>query len=285
MKLPVREGQVSRLLAILFLCLAFPFAALADDLPALSGRVVDAAGLLDPATEAALTTKLADYEKKSSDQIVVATVPSLGGEEIEPYANRLYRAWKLGQAKENNGVLVLVARDDRKMRIEVGYGLEGTLTDLQSKLIIENTMKPAFRKGDFAGGITQAVDDIITVLSGNAAELEARFKRNPQGSDDGGFPPELVIFVLVWVGIFALGFGGSVLPPIFGRKIGPNSYRWLGMTFNYNQRRATGSGWIVGSGTGSGWSSGSGGGWSGGGGGGFSGGGGSSGGGGASGSW
>ena len=104
---------------------------------------------------------------------------SLDGEPIEPYANRLFRAWGLGQAGENNGILLVVAKNDRKMRIEVGYGLEGTLTDLHTKLIIENTMVPAFRAGDFAGGISRAVDDIIMVLEGNAAELEARGERNP----------------------------------------------------------------------------------------------------------
>ena len=106
--------------------------------------------------------------------------PSLDGEEIEPYANRLFRFWKLGQAKENNGVLLLVAPNDRKMRIEVGYGLEGTLTDLHTKLIIENDMVPAFRAGDFSGGIAKAVDDMVMVLEGNPEELEARGERNQQ---------------------------------------------------------------------------------------------------------
>ncbi|RWQ31053.1 MAG: hypothetical protein EOS20_30655, partial [Mesorhizobium sp.] len=115
-------------LLCLSLFLPLPLTALAAELPILTGRVVDNAGIIDAATEAALTRKLADFEAKGSDQIVVATVPSLDGEEIEPYANRLFRAWKLGQAGEDNGVLLLVANNDRKMRIEVGYGLEGTLT-------------------------------------------------------------------------------------------------------------------------------------------------------------
>ena len=130
--------------------------------------------MIDPATEAALDAEACGFREEGSDQIVVATIPSLDGEAIEPYANRLFRSWKLGQAGENNGVLLLVAPNDRKMRIEVGYGLEGTLTDLHTKLIIENTMVPAFRAGDFSGGISKAVDDIIMVLEGNAAELEAR---------------------------------------------------------------------------------------------------------------
>ena len=276
----VSDRQPWRVLAwAALLCLLVPLAgALAQaELPKLTGRVVDDAGMMDAATKAALTQKLADFEKKGSDQIVVATIPSLDGEEIEPYANRLFRFWKLGQAKENNGVLLLVAKNDRKMRIEVGYGLEGTLTDLHSKLIIENDLVPAFRAGDFSGGIEKAVDDIIMVLEGNPEELEARGARNQQSSYNGD-DLFFAVFITIWALIFFGGFAMAILPPIFGTKIGPGRYRWLGMTFD-NRRRSS-RGWSSGGG---GWSSG-GGGWSSGGGG-FSGGGGSSGGGGASGSW
>ena len=262
------------LLLVLLLCLP-AFA----QLPALTGRVVDAAGMIDAATEAALTAKLAAFEQKSSDQIVVATVAGLGGEAIEPYANRLFRQWGLGQGGENNGILLLVARDDRKMRIEVGYGLEGTLTDLHSKLIIENTMVPAFRAGDFAQGISAAVDDIIMVLEGNGAELEARARRNqPAGAGIDWF---VVAFIVIWASLLFGSIGFSILAPIYGRKIGPGRYEWLGIEVDTNARSGSGrsggggSGWSSGSGS-SGWSSGGGG---------FSGGGGSSGGGGASGSW
>ena len=154
-------------LALLIAALALAWPAAAAELPALTGRVVDAAGMIDPATKAALERTLADFEKTSSDQIVVATIPSLDGEEIEPYATRLFRLWKLGRAKENNGVLLLVALNDRKMRIEVGYGLEGTLTNLHCKRIIEHDMVPAFRAGDFSGGISKAVDDMVMVLEGS----------------------------------------------------------------------------------------------------------------------
>jgi uncharacterized protein len=255
----------------LLLALFAVASAIAAPLPELTGRVVDNAGMIDPATKADIERKLADYEKKSSDQIVVATVDSLDGEAIEPYANRLFRAWHLGQAGENNGVLLLVAKNDRKMRVEVGYGLEGTLTDLHSNLIVEG-MVAAFRKGDFSGGISHAVDDIIAVLSGNAAELEARAARNQNTQDDFDWPS--ILFIIVWGTLFFGGFATAILPPIFGRKIAPHSYRWLGRTFTYNQGSSSGSG-------GGGWSSGGGF----GGGGGFSGGGGSSGGGGASGGW
>jgi uncharacterized protein len=279
-----RLGAVfATLLLALFLAGA---GAHAGDLPALTGRIVDNAGMIDMATEVALSQELAAFEKKSSDQIVVATVDSLDGEAIEPYANRLFRAWKLGQGGENNGILLLVAKSDRKMRIEVGYGLEGTLTDLHSRLIIENTMVPAFRAGDYSAGIKGAVDDIIMVLDGNAAELEARAKRN-QDSGETDIDWIFVVFITLWVALFVGGMAMAILPPIFGTKIGPNRYRWLGMDITVGgSRQSSRGGWSGGgwSGGGGGWSGGGGGGWSSGGGG-FSGGGGSSGGGGASGSW
>lgn len=275
MQSALREGMSAgaRLLAaVVFLALSLLPAFTAELLP-LTGRVVDQADMIDAATEAELTAKLAAFEQKSSDQIVVATMDSLDGDSIEDFANRQFRAWGLGQAGENNGILLLVAKDDRKMRIEVGYGLEGTLTDLHSKLIIENTMVPAFRAGDFSGGISRAVDDIIMVLEGNAAELEARAERNQDAPADIDW--FVVIFVTLWVTLFVGGFLISFLAPIYGKKLGPNRYRWLGMDITIGGGSSSGGSYSGGS---SGWSSGSSGG-------GFSGGGGSSGGGGASGGW
>lgn len=243
---------------------------------ALTGRVVDAAGIIDPTARQQLTQKLADFEAKSSDQVVVVTVPSLNGEDIETYSNRLFRSWALGQKQENNGILLVVAPNDRKVRIEVGYGLEGTMTDALSSVIINGTIIPAFRTGDYSGGVVQGVDGILSVLSGDAAELEARAKRNVQSSSDD-IDWVFVVFITFWCLIFFGGFGMAILTPIFGRKIGPGKYRWLGMVVDFNSRGGSGGGGGF-SGGGGGWSSG-------GGGGGFSGGGGSSGGGGASGSW
>ena len=267
------------------LLLALTLAALAAAvIPPLTGRVVDNANMLSAADRAALTQRLEAFEKKSSDQLVVATIDTLDGESIESFANRLFRAWKLGQAQDDNGVLLLVVKNDRKMRVEVGYGLEGTLTDLHSSLIIQD-MAQKFRAGDFSGGISRAADDIVRVLEGNAAELEARAKRNQQNDGDG-VDTIVLLFFLLWFGLIAGSILMSILPRVYGQEIAPGRYRWLGMEFNYNRSRRRGSssgGWTSGSG-GSGWSSGGGGGWSSGGGG-FSGGGGSSGGGGASGSW
>src|SRR5262249_2088793 len=142
--------------------------------PSLSGRVVDEPLILDQATRTALTQKLAALEAKTTDQLVVAIVKSLQGTSVEDFGNRLFREWKLGQAGKNNGVLLLVAPSEKRVRIEVGYGLEGTLPDAVSKLIIENGITPRFRANDFPGGITRGVDDIIQVLTGDAAEWKQR---------------------------------------------------------------------------------------------------------------
>ena len=146
--------------------------ALALNFPALSGRVVDQANIIQPSTRSAIEQKLADLETKSGIQLVVATVSSLEGQDIEPYANELFRTWQLGEKSKNNGVLFLVAPNERRVRIEVGYGLEKTLTDALSKVIIVNAITPRFKTGDFSGGISRGVDDIITVLTTDAAEWQ-----------------------------------------------------------------------------------------------------------------
>jgi uncharacterized protein len=158
------------ILAALLICAAFA----ATNFPALTGRVVDDAHILSPVAIADLERKLADLEQKSGIQLVVATVPSLDGQEIEPYANGLFRAWKLGEAKQNNGALLLIAPKERRMRIEVGYGLEGTLTDAVSSLIISNAIAPRFKAGDYSGGVTRGVDDIITALTTDSAEWKPK---------------------------------------------------------------------------------------------------------------
>jgi uncharacterized protein len=161
--------------------------------PPLTGRVVDQADILSPAAKAALDPKLAELEDRSGIQLVVATVGSLEGQEIEPYANELFRAWRLGEAEKNNGVLLLVAPNERRVRIEVGYGLEGTLTDALSKIIITNAIAPRFKAGDFSGGVTRGVDDIITVLTTDASEWEARPELRLDRRPETGPPDWLLI--------------------------------------------------------------------------------------------
>ncbi|HYF23760.1 MAG TPA: TPM domain-containing protein [Caulobacteraceae bacterium] len=172
--------------------------------PALTGRVVDQAGILEPATEAELDRKLADLEARTTDQVVVATVPSLEGYEIEEYGYQLGRAWKIGQAEQNNGVILLVAPAEKRVRIEVGYGLEPVLTDALSSVIIHQKILPRFRQGDMPGGIvagTDAVIEQLTIDRGEAVrraslagrELPAQAKVNPE-----------VLFVALIVMFFVL---------------------------------------------------------------------------------
>jgi uncharacterized protein len=162
------------LIVILVAGLALGAALAAANFPALIGRVVDQAKILSPVTAADLERKLADLEQKSGIQLVVATVPSLDGQEIEPYANELFRTWKLGETKKDNGVLLLIAPKERRVRVEVGYGLEGTLTDAVSSVIIANAIAPRFKAGDFNGGVTRGVDDIITALTTDSAEWKPK---------------------------------------------------------------------------------------------------------------
>ena len=141
--------------------------------------MVDEANILDEATRAALTQKLADLEAKTTDQLVVVTLKSLQSTSIEDFGYQLGRHWQIGQKDKNNGVLLIVVPNERRVRIEVGYGLEGTLTDAVSRLIIENGIVPRFRANDFAGGITRGVDDIISVLTGDAEEWKQRAAKRP----------------------------------------------------------------------------------------------------------
>ncbi|WP_245319406.1 TPM domain-containing protein [Consotaella salsifontis] len=266
-------GAIAFTLLVLLTLLSVVPAGLAQTFPSLAGRVVDTADLIDPSTEAAITEKLAAFEQESSDQVAVATVSNLEGYEIADYANRLARQWALGRKGENNGVLLLVARDERKVRIEVGYGLEPTLTDALSRIIIENDILPAFRKGNFSAGIAAGVDGIVQVLSGDAAELEARAKRNAGWQNSGKDISNLVFFGIVFFFIFGPTLL-AVLVRLFGGPQAAGAYQ-------QRQRRGRRGVPVIFPG---GWGGG-GGGWGGGSGGGFSGGGGSFGGGGASGGW
>lgn len=258
-------GPAARFIAgLLLACTAFAASAqTAPTFPALTGRVVDAANLLKPDERAGIEQKLKSHEDKTSDQVVVATVPSLQGLTVEDYANRLFRHWQLGEKAKNNGVLFVVAPNERKARIEVGYGLEGALTDALSKVIIITAVAPRFKQNDFAGGINAGVDAILSILTGDAEE----WQRRAQVRDDhaGGFDPVVaIVLVVILILVLRSLMGGG----------GPG-----------RAHRTRGGSWIVipsgGGFGGGGWSGG--GGWTGGGG--FSGGGGSSGGGGASGDW
>src|ERR1700688_1833462 len=154
-------------------------AAFALDFPALTGRVVDQAGVMTAQSRSDIEAKLKDLEDKSGIQLVVATVKSLQGSDVETYANELFRAWKLGQAQKNNGVLLLVAPAEHKVRIEVGYGLEGTLTDALSSVIISSAIVPRFKANDYSGGIERGVDAIISVLNGDTTDWQPKVAVRP----------------------------------------------------------------------------------------------------------
>jgi len=194
-----------------FAALGFASARAATNFPALTGRVVDQANALSAAERASLEGKLADLEAKSGIQMVVATVSSLAGEEIEPYANELFRAWKLGEAKKNNGVLFLIAPKEHRVRIEVGYGLEGTLTDATSALIIANAIAPRFKAGDYDGGVARGVDDIITVLTTDSADWQKKPELRAEG--DASFldavSPFLVLGFVLFVFYIITRAGGG----------------------------------------------------------------------------
>lgn len=211
------RGLALALVAVLILA----GSALAIDFPELTGRVVDDANVIPQPVRTSLDAKLAQLEAKSGIQLVVATVASLQGQEIEPYANQLFRAWKLGEKEKNNGVLLLVAPKERRVRIEVGYGLEGTLTDALSKIIISNAMAPRFKTGDYGDGIGRGVDDIITVLSTDSAEWqkrpELRVDRNDTEADRLG---PWIAFALLAVIVFML-----LRSPQLGARR-PRAARW-----------------------------------------------------------
>jgi len=162
-----QPSALARWLLATFLAFASGWGFAADpDFPALTERVVDQAQLLDPAQKSALTAKLAAYESESSDQVVVVTVATLDGFDIADYANRLGRKWGIGTAENDNGVLLLVAPKERKVRIEVGYGLEGALTDALSSTILQREILPAFRKNDYPAGIDAGVNAILAAVKG-----------------------------------------------------------------------------------------------------------------------
>jgi uncharacterized protein len=226
----VIELRCKKLLAVLLLCLVTA-AAYALTFPQLTGRVVDDAGILDAATKAELERKLADFETKTTGQLVVVTLKSLQGTSIDDYGYQLGRYWGIGQKEKNTGALLIVAPNERKVRIEVGYGFEGTLTDAVSRLIIENSILPRFRVNDFAGGINRGVDDIVQAVSVDAEEWKARAKNRPDDQPDFADLLILLFFLVLFFIIVSSiarsrptridqgrrgGWGGPIIVPMPG---------------------------------------------------------------------
>ena len=162
----IRGAWLAAVVAAFAASLALALPALAADVPFLTGRVVDEAKILSAAAKQNISQMSEQHEKATGNQVVVLTMPSLEGESIEGYATRVFDAWKLGQKGKDNGVLVIVAPNDRKMRIEVGYGLEGTLTDAGASRIIREAMTPQFKSGNYEAGIQNGVAAIVEALEG-----------------------------------------------------------------------------------------------------------------------
>ena len=248
-------------LAVLVLFVWAGAALVAPTFPPLTGRVVDDAGILSPQAEAQLTQELASLETQTGRQLVVATLPDLQGYEIEDYGYQLLRTWGIGSKERNDGAILIVAPSERKVRIEVGYGLEPVLTDALSSLIINQRIIPAFKAGQLEQGVVDGTAAIVQQLSlpeDQAAAAVAEAQRQPaEGKGGISFGTIVVILVIFWLlrGVFG------------GRRRG--SLWWLPLILSGGGGGGRG-GWSGGGGFGGG---------------GFSGGGGSGGGGGASGSW
>lgn len=178
-------------------------------IPVLQKRVTDLTQTLTLEQQNQLEAKLAAFEQQKGSQIAVLIVPTTAPEAIEQYSIRVVDAWKLGRAQQDDGVLVLVAKDDRKMRIEVGYGLEGVIPDLIAKRIISEVMAPHFRQGDFYGGINNATDKLIGLVSGE--QLLAPNPSKPKGDNFWD------VLYLLLIGGFVVG---GILRAIFGNFLG-----------------------------------------------------------------
>ncbi len=191
---------MSRRVSLVILLLLLPFAwVAAKDIPYLAGRVNDTANLIPQDQRQRIEAQLAQFEKQTGDQVAVLTVDSLDGEAIEDYANKVARTWALGQKGKDNGVLLLVSKNDRKMRIEVGYGLEPVLTDLQTSIIQNQVIIPYFKKGDFGGGIEAGVNAILSTIQGKPVQPAPEAQPSGNGGGSSSWPGFLIF------GLFALG--------------------------------------------------------------------------------
>ena len=278
---------------LLFIACLLPLVASAADIPALKARVTDVTGTLNGQQSAALEQTLAEFEARKGAQIAVLLVPTSQPETIEQYAVRVFESWKLGRKGVDDGALLVIAKNDRKLHIEVGYGLEGILPDAVAKRIIDDDIVPRFKQGDFYGGIRAGVDRVMRVIEGEPLP-EPRARGAPQLSGHVDWIIPGLFFVVIGAGILRRIFGrflgsgvvGAVAGAIVWAIIGSLAVALavglvafvVGLFGGTGLRRGYGGGWGGGP-----WGGMGGGGW--GGGGGWSGGGGRSGGGGASGSW
>jgi uncharacterized protein len=204
-----------RLAAIIFLVLVLSFGAAAIEVPKLQGRVTDLAGVLSASEKSTLEARLMELETTDSTQIAVLIIPSLEGDSLEDFSIRVVNVneWKLGQKGKDNGALLLVALNDRKIRIEAGYGLEGTLTDLQSGRIIRNEIAPRFKAKDYYGGIDAGVTGIIQTVRGTyqGSPEDATGTRRQRSGSHGFNLLIVLLFPLLWILSITGKWGGGIL--------------------------------------------------------------------------
>ncbi|HPD57216.1 MAG TPA: YgcG family protein [Smithellaceae bacterium] len=208
-------------LTFVFALFFLPQLSSAIDVPYLTGRVTDNAQILSAETRQAITEMLKAHEDKTGNQVAVLTVPTLAGEGIEEYALTVFNEWKLGQKGKDNGVLIVVVPNDRRMRIEVGYGLEATLTDGKAGSIIRNIMTPRFKQGDYSTGIEEGVKAVIAVLEGGTLPQTETQEENKYSLGLNIEGPDLSIMERILFGAFIFGIIGlftviGVLTPGFG---------------------------------------------------------------------
>ncbi len=216
------KAKLTIILAFAFLLSAFTVPD--TDVPYLTGRITDNAYLLSTETHRLLTDSLRAHELRTTNQVVILTIPALGGESIEEYANRVFNEWKLGQQGKDNGVLIIVVPEERRMRIEVGYGLEGILTDLTASRIIQFIMTPKFRDGDYEGGIVDGTLAVIDILEGGYLDEGLAFGETGDYDSDGlsGLESsDLTITERILFGAFIFGIIGlftiiGIMTPGFG---------------------------------------------------------------------
>lgn len=203
------QRRASHFLPALFLALLVSVPTLSlVPVPELRGRVTDDAGILGKATVEHISGLLKAHEDRTTNQVAVLTVETLEGESIEEFATRVFDSWRLGLKKKDNGVLIIVASKDRRMRIEVGYGLEEVLTDAKAGRIIDTVMAPRFKAGDFDGGVTAGVLAVIALLEDTGAASAGQGGGSGEGSDDFFKGPDLPIMQRILIGCFIFGIIG-----------------------------------------------------------------------------
>lgn len=198
---------IRRITAVVCFLLCSCFILSALSVPAMNGPVNDKAGILRSSEKTELVNFLSSVNSQTTVQIAVLTVPSLEGEDIESYAMRVVDSWKLGQKDTDNGVLLLVTLEERKIRIEVGYGLEGKLTDAKSGLIIRTIIAPSFQTGRYGQGIIEAVKTIAGIATDNTQIISEKYQNSSQETSNEGSGIFGLIFFLIFISIITGGLG------------------------------------------------------------------------------